>query len=494
MPVESTMSRDLIAAVERFGTQRVLVAGDFILDSFVDGVVHRISPEAPVPVLHRQAERLALGGAGNVVANIAALGGTALALGAVGDDRAGREVLALLGSRGGGISTEAGRITPHKTRYSAQHQQMLRVDSEDIKALGSEARQNLLAGFSAALGESDVVVLSDYGKGVLLDGVAAELVALAKAAGKTVIVDPKARDFGRYAGATVVTPNLKELSEAAGRSLAEDADIITAAREMIAAHGFAAVIVTRGDKGLMVVTRDAVNSVAATARALFDVSGAGDSVVAALALAMAAELDAMRGGVIANAAAGLAVEKPGTATVSARELVAALQAAVAPEVTPAILDRAQAQRRVEQWKQEGRRVGFTNGCFDLLHAGHVSLLQAARARCDRLVVGLNSDASVRRLKGAGRPVSPAADRALVLAALSSVDLVVNFDEDTPAALIETLVPDVLVKGADYTIDQVVGADFVIASGGEVVLIDLVAGRSTTGIIRKLAAAPQDGMP
>ncbi|MBK8084914.1 MAG: D-glycero-beta-D-manno-heptose-7-phosphate kinase [Devosia sp.] len=488
MTARSTGNADLSAAVARFDRLRVLVAGDFILDSFVDGAVHRISPEAPVPVLHDRGERFALGGAGNVVANIAALGGRARPLGVVGEDGAGRRILALLGSDAGNMLSEAGRITPHKTRFSAQHQQILRVDHEEVRALDAGSRARLVAAFAAALPETDIAVLSDYGKGVLLDGVAAELIDLARAAGCPVVVDPKGPDYRRYAGATAVTPNLRELAEAVGRPVEGDDQIVAAAGRLLDEQGFAEVVVTRGDKGLTVITRGGASHVPATARALFDVSGAGDTVAAALALALAAGLNAERSGVLANAAAGLVVEKPGTAVVTADELAATLVPDASPAPSP-VLDRGAALQVVERWRREGLRVGFTNGCFDLLHAGHVSLLQAARNQCDRLVVGLNSDASVRRLKGTGRPVNPEADRALLLAALRSVDLVVGFAEDTPAALIEALRPHVLIKGADYTLDQVVGADFVAEAGGEVVLVELVSGRSTSEIIRRLAASP-----
>jgi len=473
----------LAGALARFPAIRVLVAGDFILDSFVEGAVHRISPEAPIPVLHNQQARDALGGAGNVVANVAGLGGIAVPMGVVGEDAAGHRLLELLGNTTGGMIVEPGRVTPHKTRFSAQHQQILRVDSESVEPLGPLRRVQFLAAFAAELPAADIVVLSDYGKGALLDGMAAELIALGRAAGKIVVVDPKSRDFGHYAQATIITPNLKELSEALRRPHSSEPEIVAGARELIGAHGLGAVVVTRSEKGLSVVTADTAAHIPATARELFDVSGAGDTVVATLALALAAGLGLEGAGMIANTAAGIAVSKPGTAVVTGEELAVELLAA-GPD-SPAIADRAGAVRQVEAWRRDGMRVGFTNGCFDLLHAGHVTLLAAARSKCDRLVVGLNSDASVRRLKGEQRPINIETDRAIVLAALSSVDLVVIFGEDTPAELIEAIRPDVLVKGADYAIDQVVGAQFVAATGGETVLVELVAGKSTSEIIRRM---------
>jgi D-beta-D-heptose 7-phosphate kinase / D-beta-D-heptose 1-phosphate adenosyltransferase len=478
-------------AVAGFGAVTVLVAGDFILDRFVNGVIERISPEAPIPVLHGKSETTALGGAGNVVANILSLGGNAIPLSAIGDDQAGRTVmakLAELGADASGMSVEIGRMTSSKSRYSALNQQVLRFDEEEIRTLSASERESLVSRFRSALDRADIVVLSDYGKGVLLDGVAQELIDICRAARKPALVDPKGRDFSRYAGATAVTPNRRELGEAVGRLVLADDEVTAAARELIAAHDFEFVVATRSEKGMSVVTPAEASHITTRAREVFDVSGAGDTVIASFALAFAAGADRPAAATIANAAAGVVVGKRGTARLTADELLGALFALQGPTGhRDAILDKAAVTRLVAAWKADGLSVGFTNGCFDILHAGHVSLLHAARSQCDRLVLGLNSDASVRRLKGEGRPVNDEHDRACVLAALASVDAVVVFAEDTPLALIEALKPDILVKGADYRVDQVVGADIVQRAGGRVVLVDIVAGRSTSGTIGKLRA-------
>ncbi len=481
----------LLSAIDSFRKVKVAVVGDFILDRFVRGVIERISPEAPVPVLHGRGESLALGGAGNVVANIVALGGTALPVAAVGDDPAGQTIVAMLAGEGvdtSGIFRSPGRTTSAKSRFSALNQQVLRFDQEEIRPLAGGERDSVLAAFRTALAAADIVVLSDYGKGMLLDGAEAEMIALARAAGKPVIVDPKGRDFSRYAGATVVTPNRKELGEAVGRPVAEDGEIVDAARELIERHGFAYLLATRSEKGMSVVAADEARHIPTQAREVFDVSGAGDTVVAAFALALGAGLDHFDAAVVANAAAGVVVGKHGTARLSPDELVTALFRDDATQHSMrSVVDLSTAEQVAAAWRRQGLTVAFTNGCFDILHAGHVSLIQQARATADRLILGLNSDASVRRLKGAERPVNGERDRALVLSALAAVDLVVIFEEDTPLALIERLKPDVLVKGADYTVETVVGAEIVLGAGGRVVLAELVPGKSTTNVIARIAS-------
>lgn len=481
----------LLAAVDGFRKAKVAVVGDFILDRFVRGVIERISPEAPVPVFHGRGETMALGGAGNVVANIVSLGGTALPVAAVGDDVAGRTILAMLAEEGvdiAGIVRSDDRTTSAKSRFSALNQQVLRFDQEEIRPLQAGEREAVLAAYRTVLAEADIVVLSDYGKGVLLDGVAAEMIALARASGKPVIVDPKGRDFSRYAGATVVTPNRKELGEAVGRAVAEDGEIVAAAHELIERHGFSYLLATRSERGISVVGTDEARHIPTQAREVFDVSGAGDTVVAAFALALGVGLDRFDAAVVANAAAGVVVGKHGTARLSPDELVTALFRDDATQHSlRSVVDLPTAELVAAAWRRQGFSVAFTNGCFDILHAGHVSLIQQARATADRLILGLNSDASVRRLKGAGRPVNGERDRALILSALAAVDLVVIFEEDTPLTLIERLKPDVLVKGADYTVETVVGAEVVLKAGGRVVLAELVPGKSTTNTIARMAA-------
>jgi D-beta-D-heptose 7-phosphate kinase/D-beta-D-heptose 1-phosphate adenosyltransferase len=331
-----------------------------------------------------------------------------------------------------------------------------------------------------------VLVLSDYGKGVLTDHVIRTAIAAAKSRNIPVIVDPKGADYRRYRGASVVTPNLKELEEAAGYLGHGDARLEEAARSVLAKSGVVAMVATRGGEGLSVIRMDAAAvHVRAQAREVFDVSGAGDTVVATLALALATGSDLPTAAALANLAASIVVGKVGTASVTAEEMRSA--ADEAGRTGGKLKTLSGLADQVERWRRRHLTVGFTNGCFDLLHPGHLSLIRQARAACDRLVVGLNSDASVRRLKGPTRPVSNEASRAEVLSAIADIDAVVIFDQDTPLDLIRAIKPDVLVKGADYTIDQIVGADFVQSYGGQVVRAQLQAGHSTTAVIAKMTA-------
>lgn len=461
-----------------------------MLDRFVYGSVDRVSPEAPIPVLFIERETAMLGGAGNVVRNLVALGAAPAFVSVVGDDIAGREVTRLVGEHGEidpCIVVETGRQTTIKTRFFASHQQLLRADRESRTALTDTIRDQLLSRADKLLDKAGVMVLSDYGKGVLAAPVTAELIRRAKAKGKKIVVDPKGSDYTIYAGATIVTPNRKELFEATAMPVDSDEAVVAAARMLIDTCGLEAVLVTRSQDGMTLVTVDGqIHHLPAEAREVFDVSGAGDTVVATLAAAIASGASLLEGALLANVAAGIVVGKVGTAVAYAEEVIAALHHDDLTSGEAKIMcSGISAVGLVERWRRKGYKVGFTNGCFDLLHPGHVSLLTQARAACDKLVVGLNSDASVQRLKGPTRPVQSEASRATVLSSLSTVDLVVIFGEDTPLKLIETLRPDILVKGADYTIDKVVGAEQVQSWGGKVVLADLINGQSTTNTIKRM---------
>jgi D-beta-D-heptose 7-phosphate kinase/D-beta-D-heptose 1-phosphate adenosyltransferase len=473
-----------------FSATRILVLGDVMLDRYLYGEVERISPEAPVPVVRLRSSRAMLGGAGNVARNISALGGRAVLVGLRGRDATAGELAALLAADPrieDAMVESATRPTICKMRVVAGTQQVARLDDEVAAPADAAEAAALVAATERALAEGcAVLLLSDYAKGVLARPVVEAAIAAAKARGIPVLADPKSDDVALYRGADLLTPNARELARAARLPTGTEAEVAAAARAVMAPAGLPALLCTRAEKGMTLVRADgAVTSVPAEAREVFDVSGAGDTVIATLALAHAAGRpleEAMR---VANVAAGIVVGKLGTATVSAEELAHALHAGgFANGGGDAPLDRAAAARLVREWRAHGLRVGFTNGCFDVLHAGHVALLAAARRRCDRLVVGLNTDESVARLKGPSRPVNPLADRAAVLAALAAVDAVVPFAEDTPLELIRALVPDLLVKGADYTEDRVVGADIVRAAGGQVALIDLLPGRSTTAILAR----------
>jgi len=478
----------LAASVARFPSARILCIGDVMLDHYVYGEVERISPEAPIPVLHVGRETRYLGGAGNVVRNLAALGAECCFLSVVGGDDAGREVKRLSGESErveAHLLVERDRVTTVKTRYIAGTQQMLRADRETASPIGEAAREDLLRLVDQVLADCSVVIVSDYAKGVLADGIAAEVIARARAAGRSVVVDPKGRDYARYRGATVIKPNRRELADATLMPVGDEAEIVAAARRLIERCGVEAVLVSLSQDGMLLVEiSGAVRALPAAAREVFDVSGAGDTVVATLATALAVGVPLVDASRLANLAAGIVVGKVGTAVAYATEITEALAEAEHGSRSKAVPIES-ALDRVAAWRRQGLAVGFTNGCFDLLHPGHVSLLAQARAACDRLVVGLNSDDSVRRLKGKGRPVQGETSRAAVLASLATVDLVTVFDEDTPIRLIEALRPDVLVKGADYTVATVVGADIVQSYGGRVLLADLAPGHSTTATIARL---------
>jgi D-beta-D-heptose 7-phosphate kinase / D-beta-D-heptose 1-phosphate adenosyltransferase len=481
-----------------FSNISVLCVGDLMLDRFMYGDVERISPEAPVPVLRLKRTQEMLGGAGNVVNNIASLGGRAVLVGLVGLDDTGARLRRIMQAsanvEAACIDTDD-RPTICKTRFIASGQQVVRADEESRDALTERERAALLSAVRQHLTRVGAVVLADYGKGVLDAEMTREVLDAARAAGVAAFVDPKTRDFARYRGATCITPNLNELALASGMPVGTEEEVVAAARRVLAQADAQAILATRSEKGMMLIEASGeVHSVPARAREVFDVSGAGDTVIATMALCHAAGRPLAQAIHVANAAAGVVVSKLGTATADISEVMAELDASDHDlhhaDVHPGAEPLADVRRRVAEWKEQGLTVGFANGCFDILHPGHVSLLEQARAACDRLVVALNTDASVARLKGPTRPINPLESRARVIAALRAVDCVTCFDQDTPLELIRTLVPDVLVKGADYTIDKVVGADVVQAAGGRVVLAELTAGQSTTGTVARIRAAEQ----
>jgi D-beta-D-heptose 7-phosphate kinase / D-beta-D-heptose 1-phosphate adenosyltransferase len=470
--------------------QTVLCVGDLMLDEFVYGEVSRISPEAPTPVIACKRSELMVGGAGNVARNLTALGTKCIFVGVVGEDDAGRalaEALAadpLVDAR---LVLDPARQTTRKVRFVSEHHSthLLRADWELAAPVSQVSEDAIVAHAIAALPRVGAVVLSDYAKGALTPRVIRAVIAAAREAGKPVIVDPKGRDYSIYRGATLITPNRQELADATHAPARTEEEVAAAAEALRDALGAEAVLVTRSEAGMTLVADGAPVHVPAYAVRVRDVSGAGDTVVAIVAgmLALGADFEsAMRA---ANAAAAIVVGKRGTATVSNSELRARiLPAATLAAEEKIVFDWATLGEHLDAWKRQGLRVGFTNGCFDLLHPGHVRLLAEARAACDRLVVGLNSDDSVRRLKGEGRPVQPVAARAEVLAALEAVDLVVVLEEDTPLKLIERVKPTVLVKGGDYTRETVVGHEIVEALGGETILVNLVPGHSTTAVVER----------
>jgi D-beta-D-heptose 7-phosphate kinase / D-beta-D-heptose 1-phosphate adenosyltransferase len=474
-----------------FSGATVLTLGDIMLDRFAYCGIERISPEAPVPVLQLQRVESMLGGAGNVARNIAALGGTAVLIGLIGNDAAGDEVRAAIRAAPRLVDTHVespGRPTIRKTRYIAAHQQIMRVDEEELRPLDAGEEARLIAAIDRAMPTADAMILSDYDKAVLSPKVIRRAIAAAASRGVPVFVDPKGKRFRDYRGAACIAPNLAELAAAARLPVDSEEAVIAAADRVLREARADAVLAKRSDRGMVLVEASgAVHVEPARAREVFDVTGAGDTVIAVLALAVAGGSPLPAAMRLANAAAGIVVSKLGTATVELDELMLEISRADGAARHGKSYNAAEAETLVRQWKSRGLCVGFTNGCFDIVHPGHVALLAAARRECDRLIVALNDDASTRRLKGPARPVNALADRRAVIAALESVDAVVSFAEDTPLELIRRLRPDVLMKGADYTLDTVVGAPDVVAAGGRVVLIDLVEGHSTSKVIDRLQA-------
>jgi len=470
--------------IDRLCKARVAVIGDVMIDMYVKGTIERISPEAPVPVLRAQSQSAVPGGAANVAANIAALGATPLLVGIIGAD--GGDLYTLLLDRGvtwhDGLVVAQDRQTIRKQRIMSG-QQIVRVDFEDTSPVSAATEAELVAKALAAVDEADTIVLSDYGKGALSPAVIRAVTQAACARGKVVIADPKSRDLTIYNGANILTPNRAELTAATGMPCETDEQAELAARVAQQAFG-GDILLTRSEKGLSFFPAGGPASHYPTlARQVFDVSGAGDTIVGTLAVAIAAGVAIAEAIRIANQAAGIVVAKVGTATASLAELSEAMELTDGHLVTEGQLitgRTAAAQTRI--WQQQGLKVGFTNGCFDLVHPGHIALIRQAAAACDRLILALNTDASVRRLKGPGRPVQSERARADVIGAIRGVDAVVLFDEATPLELIELIRPDVLIKGADYTVETVVGADVVLSRGGRVILADLVAGQSTTRLI------------
>ena len=484
---------DLEDALRLIGEQTVLCVGDVMLDDFVYGEVTRISPEAPTPVLKVTHNAIEIGGAGNVARNIAALGAHCILVGLIGDDESGRVLRKTLGELSAvtpDLIVDKTRQTTRKARYVSAHHSthMLRADWETAGPASEQSEAAIIAHAQAAVAEAGAVVLSDYAKGALTEHVIRAVIDKARALGKPVIVDPKGHDYRVYRGATLITPNAKELAAAVHRPVTTAAEIDAAAADLARMVGSEAVLVTRSDEGMSLhVEGQAAIHVPAYPVKVRDVSGAGDTVAAVMAVLLAMKTPyefAMRA---ANAAAAVVVGKRGTSTVTLGELRHRLlpAASLAPE-DKIVFDWSVLDERLAEWRRLGLRIGFTNGCFDLLHRGHIRLLAEARAACDRLVVGLNSDASTTRLKGPSRPINPAEGRAEVLAGLEAVDVVVVFEEDTPLELINRVRPSVLVKGADYRPDQVVGHEIVEAYGGDVILVGLVPGQSTTGLVERSA--------
>jgi D-beta-D-heptose 7-phosphate kinase/D-beta-D-heptose 1-phosphate adenosyltransferase len=470
-----------------FSRLRVLVVGDLMLDRYILGDVDRVSPEAPVPVLRHAQRYERAGGAANVAMNLAGLGCQALLAGFWGDDAEKDELAAIL--EAGKVDTvgvvTTSRPTISKTRIVGRTQQLLRLDIESRQPPSEEDRRYLLERVEPMLNKVHAVVISDYAKGVVSRELCERVILHARAMSVPVLVDPKSPDFGLYSGATMVCPNLQELGRATGVGVEDLPGLFAAAEAQRREHELTYLAVTMSEQGIRLLSDAGSYRSPTQAREVYDVSGAGDTVIAALAAGLAAKLRVETAVDLANLAAGIVVGKVGTAPVAQHELIAALTPSSGVQGAEKILDRDRLLLRLAEWRAAGETIVFTNGCFDLLHVGHVTLLEECRRFGSKLVLGLNADASVERLKGPTRPLVGERERARVMAALAAVDAVVLFEEDTPLELIRAVRPDVLVKGGDYTVQTVVGHEEVLAAGGRVEIVPTVEGFSTTNLVKKL---------
>ena len=482
---ELGLSKKLVEKAEKICLNKfvdccVAVAGDLMLDCYINGDVSRISPEAPVPVVRMTDEKHVLGGAGNALANLVGLGIHIIPAGRLGNDMYAAWFLGDPAMRNVDTSNIIMRgATSVKTRILGGHQQMLRLDKEHyVETTENEAKKRASM---LLVDEPDCVVISDYGKGYCSEALCRRLSALCKKNLIPLLIDPKKSDWNCYSGAYLITPNVKELSEAAGREVKnEDEEVVCAAHELIEKYDIENILVTRSEKGSTLISDDFVKHIPASAVEVYDVSGAGDTTIATIAAFLAAGLELSECCELANLASQFVVGKVGTYPIKAEDMFTLFRQCGVSYMDK-ITDRENAAKICAEWKTSERKVIFTNGCFDIIHSGHIDSLNKAKELGDRLIVGLNSDDSVRRLKGKSRPVNGEADRAKILAALEAVDMVVVFGEDTPSDLLSALRPNVIVKGGDYTPEQIAGREF----ADEVVIIPLTQGYSTTGIIEKI---------
>ncbi len=483
--------------LSRLNSVKALVIGDLMLDEYLWGSTERISPEAPVQVVDVVREDLRLGGAGNVINNLVSLGCEVHVASVVGEDEDGRALRKMLNQRAinaQGVFLAPGRKTSRKTRILASNQQMLRIDRESRDAIAPAFEQQLVDYVRSVAGNFQVLLVSDYLKGVLTEGVLRDIIAIGKAEGIPVVVDPKGADYTKYRGATLLTPNRKEAQVASGIQIKDEKSLNSAGRKLCDELDLDALVLTRSEEGMSLFLRSGEHLQLPTeAREVYDVSGAGDTVLTLFGVGLAAGLSLEQAAHVSNLAAGIVVGKVGTSTVSPKEILE-VAGRLHQDSDLKIKDRDTLKVALEADRALGKKIVFTNGCFDLLHVGHVKYLQAARKLGDLLVMGLNSDASIQRLKGPKRPLIGEEERAHILAALKCIDYVVVFNEDTPMELIELLRPDILVKGGDYTPEGVVGKDLVESYGGRVELIQFVDGKSTTGIVERILDQYRDQRP
>lgn len=483
------MQQKFLDTVKQFNDtgRHALVIGDVMLDRYLIGTVGRISPEAPVPIVLLSEQNERAGGAANVAANLAQLGIKTHIVGCVGDDNEAKILIKLLNAMeidAKGICTSVNRPTIAKTRIVGGHQQMLRLDQEDSAVYSKNERALLKDAIKKQLSlNPSVVILSDYAKGLLSADICKDVIKQCKTQNIPLLVDPKGRDYKKYKGATAITPNKLEAAEACATST-HDPALVNHVKSLKNSLNLQFLAMTRGEEGITLIDEN-VHHLPAIAKQVFDVSGAGDTVIATLAAGLMNGLSPIESLQLANIAAAIVVGKLGTVPISQHELYEALINQQGDEQAHKICDLTQLMQKVNVWKKAKQQIVFTNGCFDLLHAGHVTYLEDAKKRGDKLILGLNTDRSVSAIKGPSRPVVHENDRARVLAALESVDAVILFDEDTPLTLINYIKPNIIAKGSDYSADQVIGGKEVLSWGGKIALIDLLEGRSTSNMIKKM---------
>lgn len=474
--------------IERFSKLNILVIGDVMLDRYLWGDVERISPEAPVPVLHIKEKTESPGGAGNVVSNLVGLGCNVSLISVCGDDEEGQKLLKILSNDNVKkyILLDKTRPTITKTRAMARSQQLLRIDEEKAPPLSSDIINKIINLTIKLSEENDAIILSDYGKGVLTNtGICEEIIHHAKKINKNVFIDPKGKNWDRYCGATCVTPNVSEMELTYGEKIKSDDHLLDAMKKTIEKYNLSYLLVTRGEKGMGCMERlDRGLLIPAVAKEVYDVSGAGDTVIATLTAAMTAGFSFYESAKLANIAAGIVVGKVGTQPITQIELETAIKinglhscATFSKKITSVTA----AETLVKTWKSKGKKVVFTNGCFDIIHPGHIHLLNSAKRLGDYLIVGLNSDESIKRLKGDRRPFLNERERASILGSLDAVDLIILFNEDTPNNVLNILKPDILVKGNDYKLEEIIGREIVESYGGKVHLIPIINGYSTTAL-------------
>ncbi len=463
-------------------TPKILVIGDLMIDYYLWGESKRVSPEAPVPVVDIKKETKLLGGAGNVVNNLIALGAEVSVISVVGDDKIGeelKEMLKKIGVDSSGLLIEKGRRSTQKSRVIASNQHVIRFDSESREDISQLSEDRVIKHLKDLVENIDIILISDYAKGVLTNRVLQESIKIAKSKGLKVLVDPKGSDFSKYRGATLITPNKKEAIVATGIEIVDEKSLKKAGFWLKRELNLDVAVITLSEDGIAIFEED-MTKIATVAKEVYDVTGAGDSVLSTLGFVLASGGEIKEACRVANSAAAVVVGKLGSATASWEEIIEYEQTLSKTATEERILSKTKIAKRVERLKKRGKKIVFTNGCFDILHLGHVKYLEKAKSFGDILIVGLNSDSSVKRLKGESRPINPEYDRAYLLASLQCVDYVVIFEEDTPLDLIRAVEPDTLVKGGDYRGKEVVGSSV----AKEVKLVDFVEGKSTTSIIER----------